>query len=143
MKSYGKKYYLKKKVSYETKKGFNHIHPLFDFKLIHKIFNTINASLLTLVFILFFLSFNSQKEWSSTYQNLIKTKALNNNLIDYISLTEESYIGALESLENFKKTTPSDLIYLNRIQQKEENYLNKKIVHIINGFQDSKYQTGY
>ena len=112
-------------------------------KLIHNILDTVNGSLLTIIFILSFLSFNSQREWSNTYKILSKTKANNNNLIDYISKTEEFYIAEIEALNNFKKTTPKDLIYLEKVRQKEDNYFNKKIINFINGLKDSKYQRGY
>ena len=68
----------------------------------------LNVSLLILVFIYTFLSLNSQRKWSSIYINLSKTKDGNNNLIDYISKTEEFYINKLDSLSDFKKTTPQD-----------------------------------
>ena len=116
---------------------------LLNLKFIHKLLNSVNTSLLILIFILFFLSFNSQRNWSNIYQSLSRTKAYNNNLIDYISKTEESYIGELESLENFKKTTPSDLIYFDKSPQPELSNLNKKIKIIIKGLKDSKYQVGY
>lgn len=112
-------------------------------KIIHKIFDTINFSLLVLIFILSFLSFNSQREWSNTYKALSKTKAKNNNLVDYISKTEELYIKELENLNTLKKTTPKDLIYINKKTQNNENYFNKKFINIIKGIKDSKYQIGY
>jgi hypothetical protein len=97
-----------------------------------------------LIFILSFLSFNSQRKWTSIYKNLLKTRANNNNLIDYISKTEEFYINKIESLNNFKKATPKDLIYLDKqIIQNKNNYLNKKIKFIKDGLKDSKYQKGY
>jgi len=88
MKPYGNKLNLKKKVSYESKKNYEKIS-IFNDKLIHQIFDTINISLLVLFFTLFFLSFNSQRKWSNTYKNLSKTRAINNNLNDYISKIEE------------------------------------------------------
>ena len=95
------------------------------------------------IFILFSLSFNSQRKWSAIYKLLSKTKANNNNLIDYISKTEEFYISKLDSLNNFKKTTPKDLIYIDKIEEKKENYLKKEIKTIIVGLKDSRYQLGY
>ena len=83
----------------------------FNLKFIHRIFDSVNISLLILIFILSFLSFNSQRKWTSIYKNLLKTRANNNNLIDYISKTEEFYINKIESLNSFKKATPKDLIY--------------------------------
>ena len=84
MKPYGNQLNLKKKVSYESKKNSEKIS-IINVKLIHQIFDTINISLLVLIFTLFFLSFNSQRKWSKTYRNLSKTTAINSNLIDYIS----------------------------------------------------------
>ena len=117
---------------------------LFNLKFIHRIFDSVNISLLILIFILSFLSFNSQRKWTSIYKNLLKTRANNNNLIDYISKTEEFYINEIESLNTFKKTTPKDLIYLDKqINKKKGNNLNKKIKYIKDGLKDSKYQIGY
>ena len=142
MRSYGKQSYLKKKVSYESKKKSVKIFKL-NFRLIHQIFNTFNISLLVLIFTLFFLSLNSQRKWSNIYKTLSKTKAMNNNLIDYISKTEEFYIGELESLKNYRKTKPKDLIYLDRIEEKKESLFDKKYRSFIKGFRHSKYQWGY
>ena len=117
---------------------------LFNLKFIHRIFDSVNISLLILIFILSFLSFNSQRKWTSIYENLTKTKANNNNLIDYISKTEEFYINEIESLNTFKKATPKDLIYLDKqITKNKGNDLNKKIKFIKDGLKDSKYQKGY
>ena len=142
MRSYGKKSYLKKKVLYESQKNSEKIFK-FNIKLIHQIFDTINISLLFLICILFFLSFDSQKKWSNTYENLSKTKTMNNNLIDYISKTEEFYIGELESLNNYRKTKPKDLIYLDRISEEKKSFFKKNLRSFIEGFRDSKYQKGY
>ena len=117
---------------------------LFNLKFIHRIFDSVNISLLILIFILSFLSLNSQRKWTRIYKNLLKTRANNNNLIDYISKTEEFYINEIESLNTFKKATPKDLIYLDKqITQNKNNYLNKKIKFIKDGLKDSKYQKGY
>ena len=116
----------------------------FNLKFIHRIFDSVNISLLILIFILSFLSFNSQRKWTSIYKNLLKTRSNNNNLIDYISKSEEFYINEIESLNTFKKATPKDLIYLDKqITQNKNNYLNKKIKFIKDGLKDSKYQKGY
>ena len=116
----------------------------FNLTFIHRIFDSVNISLLILIFILSFLSFNSQRKWTSIYKNLLKIRANNNNLIDYISKTEEFYINEIESLNTFKKATPKDLIYLDaQIKQNKNNYLNKRIKFIKDGLKDSKYQKGY
>ena len=84
MKPYGHQFNLKKKGLYQRKKNSEKIS-ILKIKLINQIFDTINISLLVLIFTLFFLSFDSQRKWSYIYKNLSKTRASNNNLIDYIS----------------------------------------------------------
>ena len=142
MKPYGNQLNLKKKVSYESKKNSEKIS-IVNVKLIHRIFDTINISLLALIFTLFFLSFNSQRKWSNTYKNLSKTRAINNNLIDYISKIEEFYISDLESINIYRKTKPEDLIYIDKLSEKKESTFKKKLNTFIEGFSDSKYQRGY
>ena len=142
MKPYGNQLNFKKKVSYESKKNSEKIS-LISFKLIHQIFDTINISLLVLIFTLFLLSFNSQRKWSNTYKNLSKTRTINNNLIDYISKIEEFYISELESINTYRKTKPEDLIYLEKLAEKKESLFKKNLRSFIEGFSDSKYQRGY
>ena len=84
---------LKKKVSYESQKNSEEKISKSNIKFIHQILDTINISLIILIFILFFLSLDSQRKWSNTYKSLSKTRTMNNNLIDYISQTEEFYIS--------------------------------------------------
>ena len=90
MKPYGNELNFKKKVSYESKKNSEKIS-IINIKFINQIFDTINISLLILIFTLFFLSFDSQRKWSNTYKILSQTRAINNNLIDYISKIAVSY----------------------------------------------------
>ena len=142
MKPYGNQFNLKRKVSYQTKKNSEKIS-IINIKLIHQIFDTINISLLVLIFTLFFLSFDSQRKWSNTYKTLSKTRAINNNLIDYISRIEEFYISELESLNIYRKTKPEDLIYLDKIPERKESLFKKNLSRFIDGFSDSKYQRGY
>ena len=142
MKPYGNKLNFKKKVLYERKKNFEKIS-LKNRKLLHQIFDTINISLFILIFILFFLSFDSQKKWSNTYKTLSKTRAINDNLIDYISKIEEFYISELESLNIYRKTKPEDLIYLDKLPEKKESLFKRNLSSFIEGFNDSKYQRGY
>jgi len=142
MKPYGNQLNLKKKVSYERKKNSEKIS-ILNIKLIHQIFDTINISLLVLIFILFFLSLDSQRKWSNTYETLSKTRTMNNNLIDYISQTEEFYISELESLNTYKKTKPKDLIYLDKVEEKKESFFGKNFIIFFEGVRDSKYQRGY
>ena len=124
MKPYGNQLNFKKKVPYEVKKDSKKIS-IINIKLVHHIFDTINISLLVLIFTLFFLSFDSQRKWSDTYKVLSKTRAINNNLIDYISKIEEFYISELESLNFYRKTKPEDLIYLDKIPEKKKVCLRK------------------
>ena len=138
----GKQTYFKKKVSYQSQKNFKK-KSIPNIKLIHQIFDTINTSLFVLIFTLFFLSFDSQRKWSNTYKTLSKTRAINNNLIDYISKIEEFYIGELESLNIYRKTKPEDLIYLNKIVEKKESLFKKNLSSFTEGFSDSEYQRGY
>ena len=142
MDPYGEKSFFKKKVSYQSQKNSQKISKL-NIQLIHKIFDTINISIFVLIFTLFFLSFESQRKWSNIYKTLSKTQAMNNNLIDYISKTEEFYISELESLNTYKKTKPKDLIYLDRIKEERESFFKKNFRSFIEGFKDSKYQRGY
>ena len=142
MKPYGNQLNLKKKVLYDSKKNSEKIS-ILNIKLLHQIFDTINISLLVLIFILFFLSFNSQIKWSNTYKNLSKTRAVNNNLIDYISKIEEFYITELESFNTYRKTKPEDLIYLDKLKEKKESLFKKNLSIFIEGLIDSKYQRGY
>ena len=142
MKPYGNQFNLKKKVLYESKKNSEKIS-IIKIKLIHQIFDTINISLLLLIFTLFFLSFDSQRKWSNTFKTLSKTRAINNNLIDYISKIEEFYISELESLNIYRKTKPEDLIYLDKLSEKKESLFKKNLNSFIEGVSDSKYERGY
>jgi len=142
MKPYGNQLNLKKKVSYERKK-YSEKLSIVNIKLIHQIFDTVNISLLVLIFTLFLLSFDSQRKWSNTYKTLSKTRAINNNLIDYISKVEEFYISELESLNIYRKTKPEDLIYLDKLPEKKESLFKKNLSSFIEGLLDSKYQMRY
>ena len=142
MKPYGNQLNFKKKVSYESKKNSEKIS-IINIKLIHQIFDTINISLLVLIFTFFVLSFNSQRKWSNTFKNLSKTRAINNNLIDFVSKIEEFYISELESINTYRKTKPEDLIYLDKLPEKKESLFKKNLRSLIEGFSNSKYQRGY
>ena len=142
MKPYGNQLPLKKKDSYKNQKISQKISTQ-NIKLLHQITDTINISFLVLIFILFFLSFDSQRKWSNTYKTLSKTIAMNNNLIEYISKTEEFYISELDSLKTYRKTKPEDLIYLNKILEKKESFFKKNFRSLIEGFNDSNFQKGY
>ena len=142
MKFYGKKSYSEKEVSYGSIEKSEKVS-IHNIQLIHKIFDTINISLLVLIFTLFFLSFDSQRKWSNTYITLSKTKVMNNNLIDYIYKLEEFYISELESVNSYKKTKPNDLIYFDKVTEKKKIFFKKYFRDFIKGFSDSKYKRGY
>ena len=142
MRPYGKTSYLKKKVSLERKKNSEKISKL-NIKLINQIIDSINLSLIVLIFTLFFLTLDSQRKWSNTYKTLSKTRAINNNLIDYISKTEEFYISKLDSLKTYRKAKPKDLVYIDKIAEKKESFFNQNFRIFIKGLRDSKYQRGY
>ena len=142
MKPYEDKFYLKKKVLYEDKKNPEKKF-ILNIKLIHQISNAINISLSILIITLFFLSFDSQRKWSKTYKILSKTKTMNNNLIDYISKTEEFYISEIESQNIFKKTKPKDLIYLEKVVDKKQSFFKENFKIFAKGLFDSKYHKGY
>ena len=133
-----------KNIFYDNDKTTSKKIKFFNLKFIHITFNSVNISLLILIFILSFLSFNSQRKWTVIYKYLAKTRENNNNLIDFISKTEEFYIYEIEALNTLKKTTPKDLIYLDKqITKNKRNHLNRKIKYIKDGLKDSKYQRGY
>ena len=142
MKPYGNQHNFKKKGLCESKKNSEKIS-ILNIKLLHQIFDTINISLLVLIFTLFFLSFDSQRKWSDTFKILSQTRIINNNLIDYISKIEEFYISELESLNIYRKTKPEDLIYLEKLAEKKESLFKKNLNSFIEGVSDSKYERGY
>ena len=134
---------FKKKVYYEIQKNSEKKISKLNIKLIHQIFDTVNISFLVLIFTLFFLSLDSQRKWSITYKALSNAKAMNNNLIDFVSQTEEFYISELESLNIYKKTKPKDLIYLNKVAERKESFFEKNFIIFIEGVRESNYQLGY
>ena len=142
MKSYGKKSYLKKNFALESENN-SEKNSGINIQLIHQIINTINISLIVLIFTFFSLSLDSQRKWTNVYKTLSKTKTMNNNLIDYISKTEEFYISELESLNTYRKTKPKDLIYLDKIEEKKESFFEKSFISLLEGIKNSEYQRGY
>ena len=143
MKTYKNGNSFKNNVSEENQINLNKTKFL-NLKITHTVFDSINVSLLILIFILSFISFNSQRKWTNIYKNLSKTRTINNNLIDYISKTEAFYINEFESSNSLKKTTPKDLIYLKRQNNyNNESLLKKKLKYIIYGLKESRYQKGY
>ena len=109
----------------------------------HKIINALNLSLILLIFMLSFLSFNSQRKWTDFYSIIRDMRSINNQLIAYISLTEESYINEIYKLDNFKKTTSKDLIYISKnIKKPEKNKFFQYFLNLSKGIKEGRYQIG-
>ena len=110
----------------------------------HKILDSLNISILILIFIISFICFNSQSRWTDFYTMMKDMRTINNNLIDYISITEESYIREIDQLDNLKQTTSKDLIYLYKnIELEKINSLSQYFINIRKGIKEGQYQRGY
>lgn len=78
------------------------------------------------------------------YSSMINMRNKNNNIIDYISKTEQYFLSEIENQQNIKKTNPDDLIYLIKTKEKEKiNFLSLVFKEISKGFFDGRYQRGY
>ena len=78
------------------------------------------------------------------YSSMIEIKNKNNNIIDYISKTEQYFLNEIDHKENIKKANPDDLIYLLKITEKERiNFLSTVLKEMTRGFDDGSYQKGY
>jgi len=78
------------------------------------------------------------------YSSMIDIRNKNNNIIDYISKTEEYFLSEIKYQHNIKKTNPDDLIYLIKTKEKESiNFISFVIKEIREGFEDGRYQRGY
>ncbi len=125
--------------------GINNFTPSSKSKILifHKIFNGLNLSVLILLFTFSFLSLNGQRKWTNFYSLMKDLRTNNNNLIDYISITEESYINEIDTLDKFKKTTSKDLIYVSKnIKQKELNKFEQYFFNLKRGIQEGTFQRG-
>ena len=110
----------------------------------HKLIDCINISLLIFIFILSFLSFDSQRKWTNYYSSIQIIRSINNKLIDYSSQTEEYYLKEIDSLEQFRTTTTKDLIYLSKQFKKDETNLIKTILKQLHkGLREGVFQRGY
>ena len=109
-----------------------------------KIIDVLNISIIILILFLSFISFNSQRKWTMFYSSMIDIRNKNNNIIDYISKTEQYLLNEIEHQNNIKKTNPDDLIYLTKTKEKKRiNFLSLIAKGMITGFDDGKYQRGY
>ena len=113
-------------------------------RLSHKIIDSINLSIILLIFIFSFLSYKSQRDWTKFYSNMIDMRNKNNNITDFISKTEEYFLKEIELKENIKNTNPDDLIYLTRTKnQNKRNFILFALKEVKKGLKDGIYQTGY
>ena len=109
-----------------------------------KILDLLNISIIILILFLSFISLSSQKKWTIFYSTMIDIRNRNNNIIDYISKTEQFLLNEIEHLNNIKKTNPDDLIYLIKTKEKKrKNFLFLLAKEMIKGFDDGRYQRGY
>ena len=75
---------------------------------------------------------------------MIDVRNKNNNIIDYISKTEQYLLNEIEHQNNIKKTNPDDLIYLTKTKEKKRrNFLSFVAKEMIKGCDDGRYQRGY
>ena len=113
-------------------------------RIYYKLIDRLNISIIFLILFLSFISLSSQRDWTKFYSSMIEIRNKNNNIIDYISKTEQYFLNEIEHQENIKNTNPEDLIYLQRTKEKEKiNFLSLLVKEINKGFYDGKYQRGY
>ena len=109
-----------------------------------KIIDRLNISIIILILFLSFISLSSQRKWTILYSSMLDIRNKNNNIIDYISKTEQYFLNEFEYQNNIKKTNPDDLLYLLNTQDKErKNFLSLLVKEISKGFYDGQYQRGY
>ena len=78
------------------------------------------------------------------YSSMIEIRNKNNNIIDYISKTEQHFLNEIEHQHNIKNTKPDDLVYVIKTKTKKRtNFLSKAIKEMRRGFADGTYQRGY
>ena len=109
-----------------------------------KIIDRLNISIIILILFLSFISLSSQRKWTILYSSMLDIRNKNNNIIDYISKTEQYFLNEIDHKENIKKANPDDLIYLLKITEKERiNFLSTVLKEMMRGFDDGSYQKGY
>ncbi len=78
------------------------------------------------------------------YSSMIELRDKNNNIIDYISKTEQYFLNEIDQKDDIKRANPDDLIYLLKTKEKEKiKFLSTAFKEIIKGFDDGRYQKGY
>ena len=117
---------------------------LINARIYCKIIDRLNISIIILILFLTFISLSSQRKWTILYSSMIDIRNKNNNIIDYISKTEEYFLDKIDYRDNIKKTNPDDLIYVQKTEGKERvNFLSSAFKEMIRGFNDGRYQKGY
>tara|TARA_Y100001978_G_scaffold183923_1_gene181871 strand:+ start:478 stop:834 length:357 start_codon:yes stop_codon:yes gene_type:complete len=109
-----------------------------------KIIDRLNISIIILSLFLSFISLNNQREWTKFYGSMIDLRNKNNNIMDYISKTEQYFLNEIEHQHNIKKANPDDLIYIIKTNNKErKNFIALIVKEMSKGFDDGIYQRGY
>ena len=104
----------------------------------------LNISIIILILFLSFISLSSQRKWTILYSSMLDIRNKNNNIIDYISKTEQYFLNEIDHKDTIKKTNPDDLIYLPKTKEKERiNFLSYALKEITRGFDYGRYQKGY
>ena len=117
---------------------------LINSRLYSKIINYLNISIIFFILFLSFISLKNQREWTILYSSMIEIRNKNNNIIDYISKTEQYFLSEIEHQDNIKNTKPDDLIYLLQMKEKERiNFLSLVVNELTKGINNGKYQNGY
>ena len=113
-------------------------------RIYFKVIDLLNISIISLILFLSFISFNNQRKWTMFYSSMIELRNKNNNIIDYISKTEQYFLNEIDHQHNIKKTNPDDLIYLIKTKEKEKtNFFSLVLKEMSKGFDDGRYQRGY
>ena len=62
-----------------------------------KIIDRLNISIIILILFLSFISLSSQRKWTILYSSMLDIRNKNNNIIDYISKTEQYLLNEIEN----------------------------------------------
>ena len=117
---------------------------LINGRIYFKIIDRLNISIIILILFLSFISIDSQRKWTMFYSNIMELRNKNNNIIGYISKTEQYFLNQIDSQHNIKKTNPDDLIYLIKTKkEKKTNFLYLLAKEMSKGFNDGIYKRGY
>ena len=67
----------------------------------------LNISIIILILFLSFISLNSQRKWTLLYSSMIEMRNKNNNIIDYISKTEQYFLNEIFKGTSVQEKIPS------------------------------------